>query len=568
MELQELRHTAAHVMAQAVKRLWPGVKLSIGPAIEDGFYYDFDMEHRLSEEDFPRIEEEMRKIVEADYPLERKEVTREEAQEIFKNEPYKLELIEDLPDGTAITTYRQGEFVDLCAGPHVSRTGEVKHYKLLSVAGAYWRGDERRQMLQRLYATAFFTSEELEEYVRLREEAAASDHRRLGKELGLFMLADEAPGEPFLLPRGVVVFGELIKWWRAVHHSYGYEEIRTPIMLKRYLWERSGHWEHYSQGMYALKVDDEDYAIKPMNCPGSILVFRSLGAVSLMDKAVKLAELGLVHRAERSGQLHGLMRVREFTQDDAHIYCTPENLQSEIAEILEIMDKMYSTLGLTYDLELSTRPEDRIGEDSVWDMAEDALKEALKGREYKINAGDGAFYGPKIDVHVKDRMRRSWQCGTIQVDFNLPERFDLTYVESGGGRKRPIMLHRVIYGSIERFFGILIEHFKGAFPVWLAPEQVRIIPIVDKFEAFAQTLAVKLRESDIRVDVDGRSETLNKRIKLAALAKVPYTVVVGEKEQNSGLLQIRKFGGKSFELPVEVFVSMLKNKIKNKDLDY
>ena len=480
-DLLPLRHTTSHVLAQAVKHLFPDAKLAIGPAIENGFYYDFDTEHRFTDEDLSLIEKEMKKIVKQNLKLERSEIPRQQAIDLFKDEPYKLELIDAIPEDQTISTYQQGDFIDLCAGPHVESTGLIKAFKLQKIAGAYWRGDEHNKMLQRIYGTAFNTREELDQYLQMLRDAEKYDHRKLGRDMLIFSLSDEAPGEPFFLPNGMIVLNELLKYWRDVHQQAGYLEVRTPIILKRHLWETSGHWDHYSQGMYALKVDDEDYAIKPMNCPGGILAFKELlryGQFTHQD-AIRLGEIGLVHRAERSGQLHGLIRVREFTQDDAHIFCTLDNLKSEIDGVIKLMEKVYSRLNLNYELELSTRPENSIGDDSVWQAAETALQDVLDStnRPFKVNPGDGAFYGPKIDVHIKDSLGRRWQCGTVQLDFNLPERFDVKMPDGS----RAVMLHRVIFGSIERFIGILLEHFKGRLPFWLAPQQVRILPVTGDF---------------------------------------------------------------------------------------
>ena len=578
--MQELRHTASHIMAQAVKRIWSDAKIAIGPAIENGFYYDFDLEHRFSDDDLTLIENEMRKIVNEKLDLVRNEISREEAINLFKDEPYKLELIDAIPEGETISTYKQGDFIDLCAGPHVENTSKVKHFKLLSIAGAYWRGDEHNKMLQRIYGTAFDTKDALNAYLQMLKDAAESDHRKLGAELGIFNLYDEAPGMPFFLPNGMIIMNNLMTYWREVHKKYGYDEIKTPIMLKRELWETSGHWDHYAQGMYTLKVDENDYAVKPMNCPGSILVYsRSNSGTRNENGSMKLAEVGLVHRHERHGQLHGLMRVREFTQDDAHIYVeSSKALRSEILNILQMMDEMYAVFGLKYDLELSTRPEDRIGSDEVWDIAENALEDALNasGRPFKINAGDGAFYGPKIDVHVRDRLGRSWQCGTVQVDFNLPERFNLKVRNSN---ERPIMLHRVIYGSIERFIGIILEHFGGKMPLWLNCEPVRLIladvRILDseKVKNNLDKLTAEFDKLNIRMTVDNSKETLNKKIRKAAIDKVPYSIVVGERELGVNdifdtNLRIRVLGGGEKILPAGFFLRYVDKKISQRQLTY
>lgn len=578
--MHKLRHTASHIMAQAIKRIWPDAKLAIGPSIENGFYYDFDLEHRFSDEDLAIIEKEMQKIVKEKLPLERAELSREDAIKLFKDEPYKLELIDAIPEGETISTYKQGEFIDLCAGPHVENTGKVKHFKLLSIAGAYWRGDEHNKMLQRIYGTAFETKEDLTAHLQMLKEAAESDHRKLGAELGIFNLYEEAPGMPFFLPNGMTIMNNLMTFWREVHKKYGYDEIKTPIMLKRELWETSGHWDHYAQGMYTLKVDENDYAVKPMNCPGSILVYsRSNGGKRNANGSMKLAEVGLVHRHERHGQLHGLMRVREFTQDDAHIYVEkPDALRDEILNILQMMDEMYAVFGLKYDLELSTRPDDRIGSDEVWDNAEHALEDALNasGRPFKINAGDGAFYGPKIDVHVRDRLGRSWQCGTVQVDFNLPERFNL---KVRGTNDRPIMLHRVIYGSIERFIGIITEHFGGKFPLWLNCEPVRLI-LADvrileneKIKNNLDKLKSAFESANINITIDDSRETLNKKVRNAAANKVPYSIVVGERELKVNdvmetNLKARVLGGGEKTLPANFFIRYVQKKIQLRQLNY
>ena len=571
--MNNLRHTTSHVMAQAVKKLWPDAKLAIGPAIENGFYYDFDVEHRFTDEDLTLIEKEMKKIIKENLKLEREVISREAAFDLFKDEPYKMELIAAIPEGEDISTYRQGDFVDLCAGPHVESTGKIKAFKLLNIAGAYWRGDEHNKMLQRIYGTAFETKQDLDAYLKMREEAAANDHRKLGRELDIFSLHEEAPGMPFFHPNGMIIMNELMTYWREMHRKYGYQEIRTPVMLKRKLWETSGHWDHYAQGMYTLKVDDEPYAIKPMNCPGGILAESSLKLPNahsfaairkISTKITRLAEVGLVHRAERSGQLHGLMRVREFTQDDAHIFCTAEQIEEEVLAVLKLMFEIYSVLGLRYELELSTRPADSIGSNEIWEAAEAALRAALEaaGLKYKVNAGEGAFYGPKIDVHLRDSIGRSWQCGTVQLDFNLPMRFKTS---------RPVMIHRVIYGSIERFIGMLLEHFKGALPLWLSPEQVRLLPLRSDSADIVDTvedLASRLDMAGIRVGIDSRNETINKRIKVAALSHVPYTVVIGQAEVEGGQLTVKRFRSNNLTVPAEFFIRYLKGKINAKSLTY
>ena len=501
-----LRHSAAHIMAQAVKRLYgdKNVKLAIGPAIDNGFYYDFDMEHQLNNEDLLKIEKEMKKIVKENLPIVRKEVTRQEALDYFyaEGETYKIELINDLPEDSMITMYTQGEFTDLCAGPHVVSTGKIKALKLQSVAGAYWRGNEKNKMLQRIYGTAFEKQADLDAYLKMLEEAAKRDHRKLGRELDLFSLHEEGPGFPFFHPNGMVIRNELINYWREVHRKFGYQEIKTPMILNRKLWETSGHWDHYKENMYFTKIDDEDYAIKPMNCPGGMLVYLTQQH-SYRDLPLRLGELGLVHRHELSGALHGLMRVRNFTQDDAHIFMLPSQIEDEIQKTIDLFDQVYSTFGLTYHAELSTRPDDSMGSDEIWEQATNALKNALehRGLKYVINEGDGAFYGPKIDFHLTDSIGRTWQCGTIQLDMLMPEKFDLTYIGEDGQKHRPVMIHRVVYGSIERFIGILIENYAGAFPAWLAPVQVKILPISDKYADYAHEIKRKMFDLGIRVEV-------------------------------------------------------------------
>ncbi|MBQ1613252.1 MAG: threonine--tRNA ligase, partial [Selenomonas sp.] len=513
-----LRHTASHILAQAVKRLYKedNVKLAIGPAIDNGFYYDIDMDRQLGESDLKDIEKEMKKIVKENLKLERKEVSRSEALKMFeeKGESYKVELINDLPEDALITLYTQGEFTDLCAGPHVLSTGKVKALKLQSVAGAYWRGSEKNKMLQRIYGTAFEKQADLDEYLHMLEEAAKRDHRKLGKELDLFSLHEEGPGFPFFHPNGMVVRNELINYWREVHRRYGYQEIKTPMIMNRKLWETSGHWDHYKENMYFTKIDDEDYAVKPMNCPGGMLVYKS-HQHSYRDLPLRMGELGLVHRHELSGALHGLFRVRNFTQDDAHLFITPAQIEEEIQHTIDLFDEVYSTFGLKYTAELSTRPEDSMGSDEIWENATNALRNALehRGLKYVINEGDGAFYGPKIDFHLRDSIGRTWQCGTIQLDMLMPEKFDLTYVGEDGEKHRPVMLHRVVYGSIERFIGILIENYAGAFPTWLAPVQVRILPITDKHADYAYELKKKMFDLGLRVEVDDRNEKTGYKIR-------------------------------------------------------
>ena len=536
--LAALRHTTSHVMAQAVKRLYPNTKLAIGPSIADGFYYDMEFETPLTSDDFEKIEAEMKKIVKEDLKIERFTLPREKAIEFMKEkeEPYKVELIEDLPEGEEISFYQQGEFVDLCAGPHLMSTKEVgKAFKIMSLAGAYWRGDEHNQMLTRLYATAFAKKDELEAYINMMEEAKKRDHRKLGKELGLFMMHEAGPGFPFFLPKGMVLKNTLLDYWREIHRKAGYVEISTPVILNRSLWETSGHWDHYKNNMYTTVIDGEDYAIKPMNCPGGVLVYASEPR-SYRDLPLRMGELGLVHRHEKSGQLHGLMRVRCFTQDDAHIFMTPEQIKDEIKGVAGLINEVYSLFGFQYHVELSTRPEDSMGSDEDWEMATDALRSALDELQlpYVVNEGDGAFYGPKIDFHLVDCIGRTWQCGTIQLDFQLPQRFELEYVGADGEKHRPIMIHRVVFGSIERFIGILIEHFAGAFPTWLAPVQVKVLPISDKYMDYAQSVLNKLTEAGIRAEVDTRAEKIGYKIREAQTAKIPYMLVVSVRSRAAG----------------------------------
>ncbi|WP_251443364.1 threonine--tRNA ligase [Veillonella intestinalis] len=537
-----LRHSASHIMAQAIKRLWPEAQLAIGPAIENGFYYDIDMEHVLVPEDLAKIEAEMQKIVKANFPIEKEVISREEALKLFKekNEAYKVELIEDLPADAEISMYRQGEFLDLCAGPHVASTGKVKAFKLQSLAGAYWRGDEKNKMLQRIYGTAFEKKEELEEYLHLLEEAARRDHRKLGKELGLFVIKEQGPGFPFFLPKGMALRNELENFWREVHHDFDYEEVRTPIILNRQLWEQSGHWFHYRENMYTTMIDEEDYAIKPMNCPGSILVYQN-DMHSYRDFPIRMAELGLVHRHELSGALHGLFRVRSFTQDDAHVFMLPSQIKEELIKVIELFDRIYSQFGLTYTVELSTKPDNAMGDDAIWESATNALREAIEEKQipYQINEGDGAFYGPKLDFHIRDSIGRTWQCGTIQLDMNLPERFQMEYIGEDGQKHQPIMIHRACFGSMERFIGILIEHYAGAFPTWLAPVQVKILPISEKHVEYAKKLRDAFKKSYIRVELDDRSEKIGYKIRQAQMEKVPYMLVVGDKEEQDGTVAVR-----------------------------
>ena len=562
------RHTTSHIMAQAIKRLYPDTKLAIGPSIEDGFYYDIDRETPLVAEDLEKIEAEMKKIVKEDLPIKQYTMPRAEAIAYFKekDEPYKVELIEDLPEDSVISFYSQGEFTDLCAGPHLMSTKPVKAFKLTSLAGAYWRGSEKNKMLQRVYGTSYPKKAELEEYLHMMEEAKKRDHRKLGKELGLFMMREEGPGFPFFLPKGMELKNQLLDYWREIHKKAGYVEISTPIMLSRHLWETSGHWDHYKDNMYTTVIDDEDFAIKPMNCPGGILVYESEPR-SYRDLPLRMGELGLVHRHEKSGQLHGLMRVRCFTQDDAHIFMTPEQVRDEIKGVVKLINEVYSLFGFKYHVELSTRPEDSMGSDEDWDMATEALRGALDdlGLPYVVNEGDGAFYGPKIDFHLEDSIGRTWQCGTIQLDFQLPLRFNLEYTGADGEKHRPIMIHRVIFGSIERFIGILIEHFAGAFPTWLAPVQVKVLPISDKYMDYAQKVLDELNNSGVRAEIDTRAEKIGYKIREAQMQKIPYMLVVGAKEEEDGLVSVRsRFEGDEGQKSLTDFLAAIKMEIQAK----
>ena len=562
------RHTTSHIMAQAIKRLYPDTKLAIGPSIEDGFYYDIDRETPLVAEDLEKIEAEMKKIVKEDLPIKQYTMPRAEAIAYFKekDEPYKVELIEDLPEDAVISFYSQGEFTDLCAGPHLMSTKPVKAFKLTSLAGAYWRGSEKNKMLQRVYGTSYPKKAELEEYLHMMEEAKKRDHRKLGKELGLFMMREEGPGFPFFLPKGMELKNQLLDYWREIHKKAGYVEISTPIMLSRHLWETSGHWDHYKDNMYTTVIDDEDFAIKPMNCPGGILVYESEPR-SYRDLPLRMGELGLVHRHEKSGQLHGLMRVRCFTQDDAHIFMTPEQVRDEIKGVVKLINEVYSLFGFKYHVELSTRPEDSMGSDEDWDMATEALRGALDdlGLPYVVNEGDGAFYGPKIDFHLEDSIGRTWQCGTIQLDFQLPLRFNLEYTGADGEKHRPIMIHRVIFGSIERFIGILIEHFAGAFPTWLAPVQVKVLPISDKYMDYAQKVLDELNNSGVRAEIDTRAEKIGYKIREAQMKKIPYMLVVGAKEEEDGLVSVRsRFEGDEGQKSLPDFLAAIKMEIQAK----
>ncbi len=562
------RHTTSHIMAQAIKRLYPQVKLAIGPSIADGFYYDVDSDTPLTTEDLEKIEKEMKKIVKEALPITRFTMPRDEAIAYFKEkeEPYKVELIEDLPEGEEISFYQQGEFVDLCAGPHLMSTKPVKAFKLTSLAGAYWRGSEKNKMLTRIYGTSFTKKADLETYLTRLEEAKKRDHRKLGKQLGLFMMREEGPGFPFFLPKGMVLKNTLLDYWREIHRKAGYVEISTPIMLSRHLWETSGHWDHYKENMYTTVIDDVDFAIKPMNCPGGILVYQSEPR-SYRDLPLRMGELGLVHRHEKSGQLHGLMRVRCFTQDDAHIFMMPEQIRDEIKGVAKLIDEVYQLFGFKYHVELSTRPEDSMGSDEDWEMATEALRGALDdlGLPYVVNEGDGAFYGPKIDFHLEDSIGRTWQCGTIQLDFQLPLRFNCEYIGADGEKHRPIMIHRVAFGSIERFIGILIEHFAGAFPTWLAPVQAKVLPISDKHMEYAKKVEAALAQAGIRCETDSRAEKIGYKIREARLEKVPYMLVVGAKEEEEGLVSVRsRFAGDEGQRKLSEFITDIKEEISSR----
>ena len=566
--IEIIRHSTAHVMAQAVKRIYGNVKLAIGPTVKNGFYYDFDLDTPLTHGDIEKIEEEMNKIINEDLKFKRKDVSREEALKLMseKGEDYKVQLINDLDESENISLYEQGDFTDLCRGPHIPSTKFIKAFKLTSVAGAYWRGSEKNKMLQRIYGVAFATKKELDKYLNMIEEAKKRDHRKLGRELRLFEIMDEGPGFPFFLPKGVVLKNILIDYWRKLHNKAGYVEIETPIMLNKELWLRSGHWDHYKENMYTSMIDDKEFALKPMNCPGGMLVYKSEGH-SYRDLPLRVGELGRVHRHELSGALHGLMRVRAFTQDDAHIFMLPEQIKSEILGVIKLIDEVYGTLGFKYNIELSTRPEDSMGSDEEWTMAESSLKEALDegGLDYKINEGDGAFYGPKIDFHIEDSLGRSWQCGTIQLDFQLPQRFELEYIGSDGEKHRPIVIHRVIFGSIERFIGILIEHFAGKFPVWLAPVQVKVLPISDNFVEYGSEVIGKLREAGIRCEIDNRSEKIGYKIREARNERVPYMIIIGEQEKNHGNISLRsREGGDEGSTSLEEFIARVQKEEKEK----
>lgn len=564
------RHTTSHILAQAVKKLWPEAKLAIGPAIENGFYYDFDLEHKFTDQDLLKLQKEMKKIIQANYPLERFELPRDEAISKMKemDEDYKVELIEDLPEDEVISFYKQGDFVDLCAGPHMEKTGQIKAVKLQSVAGAYWRGDENRKMLQRIYGTCFPSQEELDEYLKKLEEAKKRDHRKIGKEMDLFALYEEGPGFPFFMPNGMVIRNELENFWRQEHRKRGYQEIKTPLILNEQLWHTSGHWDHYQDNMYFTKIDDADYAIKPMNCPGAMLVYKRK-MYSYRDFPIRMGELGQVHRHELSGALHGLMRVRTFTQDDAHIFMLPDQITDEIMGVIDFIDYVYSLFGFKYHVELSTKPEDSMGTEEEWERATSALREAMekKGMDYIVNEGDGAFYGPKLDFHLEDSLGRTWQCGTIQLDFQMPQRFDLTYIGPDGDKHRPIMIHRVIFGSIERFIGILTEHFAGKFPLWLAPVQVKLLTVTEKFNEYALEVGRALEEAGLRTAVDVRNEKIGYKIREARNERTPYICIIGEREAEAGTLTVRSSkAGELGEMQVEELKSKLLKEIEDKDV--
>ena len=560
-------HTSSHIMAQAIKRLYPNVKLTIGPSINNGFYYDFDTDSTFSEEDFEKIEAEMKKIIKEDLEIKRFTLPRKEAIAFMKekDEPYKVELIEELPEGEEISFYEQGDFVDLCAGPHLMSTGKVKIVKLLSSSGAYWRGNEKNKMLQRIYAISFPKQSQLDEYLAMLEEAKKRDHKKLGKELDLFMIAPEGPGFPFFLPKGMILRNVLEDFWRKVHRENGYEEIKTPMILNEELWHRSGHWDHYKDNMYTTKIDENDYALKPMNCPGGMLVYKRK-MHSYRDLPIRSGELGLVHRHEKSGELNGLFRVRCFTQDDAHIFCLPEQIESEIVRLMKLINYVYGIFGFDYHVELSTRPEDSMGSDEQWELATNALRHALESQNmpYEVNEGDGAFYGPKIDFHLKDCIGRTWQCGTIQLDFQMPERFDLTYIGQDGEKHRPVMLHRVIFGSIERFIGIITEHYAGAFPTWLAPVQVEILPIADSHTEYAKQVQEQLEKLGIRTELDDRQEKIGYKIREAQLQKVPYMLVLGEKEIEAKTVGVRsREDGDIGAMSLQEFVEKVQKEVES-----
>jgi len=561
-----LNHSSSHIMAAAIKKIFPDAKFAIGPSIKEGFYYDFDIDKNISTEDLPLIEEEMKKIIKADYKFEKKEISKKEARELFKNNPYKIELIKDI-EGDSVRIYSSGDFIDLCSGPHISSTGKVGAFKLLSIAGAYWRGSEKNKMLVRIYGTSFFEKEELKKYLDRLEKAKRSDHRKIGKDLDLFSFHDEAPGFPFFHSKGMIMINIILDYWREEHIKESYEEIKTPIILSSQLWKTSGHWDNYRENMYFVKIDEDDYAIKPMNCPGAILVYKS-NQHSYKELPIRITELGLVHRHEKSGVLLGLLRVRSFTQDDAHIFCMEEQAEEEISKTIGLIDRVYKVFGFDkYHLELSTRPENRIGTDMMWEKAENILKKAIESRglEYVVNEGEGAFYGPKIDFHIEDCLGRTWQCGTIQLDFAMPEKFDIEYMGEDNVRHRPVMIHWVVLGSIERFLGILIEHYSGNLPPWLAPQQIAILPISEKFYDYGLEIYDHLEKKGFRVEMDNRVESLNKKIRQAEIKKIPYMVIVGKNEKDTRTITIRKkTGGDIKEIKLSDFISELKDVIENK----
>lgn len=563
-----MRHTCSHVMEQAIKHLFPDAKFAIGPAIDNGFYYDIDSSHVFSQEDFPAIEKEMAKIIKENIPLEKKILSRKDALKFFeeKKEDYKILLINDLPEDAAISIYEQGDYTDLCAGPHLKSTGKVRVFKLMTVAGAYWRGDEHNKMLQRIYGTAFNTQEELDHYLFIKAEAEKRDHRKLGKQLNLFSFHEEGPGFPFFHPKGMVLRNQLMDFERTLFEKYGYEEIMTPIILSKQLWIQSGHWDHYRENMYFTKIDGEDYAVKPMNCPGSILYYKTTPK-SYRDLPLRVAEFGIVHRHELHGALHGLFRVRNFTQDDAHIYMTQAQMKRETVKVLEMYKELYGAFGLSYHVELSTRPEDSMGSDELWKLSTDALREAIEstGTAYIVNEGDGAFYGPKLDFHIEDSLGRTWQCGTIQMDMQMPERFDMTYIGEDGEKHRPVMIHRAGYGSLERFIGILIEHYAGAFPVWLAPVQVKVIPVAESHAGYAGEIAKQLKTAGIRAEMETANETLGYKIRAAQVEKVPYMLILGDKEKQSFSVSVRsRSGGDQGAVPLAAFIANIKEEIRNR----
>lgn len=567
-ERDAYRHTSSHILAQAIKRLWPDAKLAIGPSIENGFYYDIDMEHRITDEDLPKIQKEMKRIIQANYPLERFELPRQEALDKMAalGEEYKVELIQDLPEDVALSFYQQGDFVDLCAGPHVDKTGDIKAVKLTGVAGAYWRGDSSRKMLQRIYGTSFPTQEELDAYLTRIEEAKKRDHRKIGKEMDLFAIYEEGPGFPFFLPKGMVLRNELENFWRKLHQENGYEEIKTPLILNEDLWHTSGHWDHYKDNMYFTKIDEGNFAVKPMNCPGAMLVYRR-DMHSYREFPIRMCELGQVHRHELSGALHGLMRVRTFTQDDAHIFMLPEQIKDEIKGVIDLIDYVYNLFGFKYHIELSTRPENSMGTAEEWDKATDALREAMdeKGLPFVVNEGDGAFYGPKLDFHLEDSIGRTWQCGTIQLDFQMPQRFDINYTGQDGEKHRPVMIHRVIFGSVERFIGILTEHFAGKFPLWLAPVQVKLLTVTEKFNDYAEETARILSAAGLRVETDLRNEKIGYKLREARNERASYIGVIGERESEAGTLTIRSSKeGELGEQSVADFISACLAEIREK----